>query len=255
MASLELQARLDNLLSIAQAETADIDLFAPIIIVERDECPICMIPLHINETETVFMSCCGKQICGGCIFTHKMTDFMNGVPIHEMKCAFCCQPTPTKVIKCLKKLMKKNNPGAFMQMADHYKRGQEVFQSDTKSLEMLIRAAELGNAKAFVHIGYHYKEEDMSKALEFWEVAAKKGSVRAHTYLAGFHQRNGDLKKSFKHWRVAASAGDKYSMDTLVKAYRDKQMSKEDLTQILREFQASSDAMGSKDRENARVLG
>jgi len=184
-----------------------------------------------------------------------MTDFMNGVPIHEMKCAFCCQPTPTKVTKALKKLMKKNNPGAFMRMADHYKRGEDAFQSDTKSLEMLIRAAELGNAKAFVHIGYHYKEEEMSKAVEFWEVAAKKGSVRAHTYLTGLYQRNGDLKKSFKHWRVAASAGDKYSMDTLVKAYRDKQMSKEDLTQILREFQASSDAMGSKDRENARVLG
>ena len=45
MASLELKARLDTLLSTAQAETADIDLFATIDIQEREECPICMIPL------------------------------------------------------------------------------------------------------------------------------------------------------------------------------------------------------------------
>jgi len=74
MVSLELEARLDSLLSIAQAETADIDLFAPIIIAEREECPICLIPFHINETETVFMSCCGKQICGGCAYKHMLTD-------------------------------------------------------------------------------------------------------------------------------------------------------------------------------------
>ena len=50
--NLELEARLDNLLSTAQAETAAIDLYAPIA--EREECPICMIPLPIKESETVF---------------------------------------------------------------------------------------------------------------------------------------------------------------------------------------------------------
>jgi len=38
MPTLELEARVDNLLATAQAETADIDLFAPIL--KRDECPI-----------------------------------------------------------------------------------------------------------------------------------------------------------------------------------------------------------------------
>lgn len=42
MPTLELDARLDNLLSTTQAETADIDLFAPIQ--EREECPICLLP-------------------------------------------------------------------------------------------------------------------------------------------------------------------------------------------------------------------
>ena len=43
MVSLELEARLDNLLATAQKETADIDLFAPIP--DKNECPMCMIPL------------------------------------------------------------------------------------------------------------------------------------------------------------------------------------------------------------------
>ena len=48
MISLELEARLDNLLCTAQAETADIDLLAPLIITEREECPICLLPLPTN---------------------------------------------------------------------------------------------------------------------------------------------------------------------------------------------------------------
>ena len=74
MPTLELEARLDNLLATAQAETADIDLFAPIIIAEREECPICMIPLPFLAKETRFMICCGKRICCGCTYKQTMTD-------------------------------------------------------------------------------------------------------------------------------------------------------------------------------------
>ena len=86
MVSLELEARLDNLLSTAQTETADIDLFAPIP--EREECPICMIPFHIEEGGVIFMSCCGKNVCKGCICKNVITDDQAGA---EHKCAFCRQ--------------------------------------------------------------------------------------------------------------------------------------------------------------------
>jgi hypothetical protein len=66
MATLDLEARLDNLLATAQEETKDIDLFAPIQ--EREECPICMIPLPMRDDETVFKLCCGKVICSGCVY-------------------------------------------------------------------------------------------------------------------------------------------------------------------------------------------
>lgn len=65
MVSLELEARLNNLLSTAQVETADIDQFEPIA--EREECTICLLPLPLKHNETTFMSCCGKNMLWMCL--------------------------------------------------------------------------------------------------------------------------------------------------------------------------------------------
>ena len=108
---------------------------------------------------------------------------------------------------------------------------------------MHMLTAELGNADAFTTIGYHYHrgiivKQDDSKAFAYYEVGAKKGSVRG---------------TSIKHVEVVASAGDKDSMDELMAKYKAKLLSKDDLTKILRAFQASSNAMKSKDRDDARA--
>jgi len=78
----------------------------------------------------------------------------------------------------------------------------------------------------------------------------------AHQELARFHcWENEDIQLCIKHFKVAASAGDKESMDTLtlMKMYKDKLLSKENLTQALRAFQTSENAMKSKDRDDARA--
>ena len=132
-------------------------------------------------------------------------------------------------------------------------------QSDTRALEMYIRAAELGHAEAFDHIGYYYRqgivvEQDKSKGLEYCEVAAKKGSLEAHQVLADFHGRNGNAELLLNHLKVAASAGYQESMDRLMWCYKKKLLSKEELTQTLHAFQTSSNEMKSKDRDEARVI-
>jgi len=258
MVSLELEARLDNLLSTAQEETIDIDIFAPIP--EREECPICLIPLP-NSNEVIYLSCCGKRICKGCINKNMITGLKKGKRILEQKCAFCQQTLAPgqKRIKSLKKLMKKNDPYAFIEMARCYKTGDWVFQSETKSLEMYIRAAELGHAVAFGKLGLYYEEgvlveQDTSKALEYHKIAAKKGSLNAHGYLSHFHGKNRHIQTSIKHMKVAASAGDKGAIDGLMAYFKDKFLSKEDLTQSLRAYQATNSEIMSKDRENARLF-
>ena len=94
----------------------------------------------------------------------------------------------------------------------------------------------------------------MSKAVAFDEVAAKKGAVIAHVMLAHFHTNTADNNKRIKHLTVAARAGDKDSMDDLMKAYKAKLLSKEELSQTLRAFQASTNEMKSKDRDDALLL-
>ena len=258
MVSLELEARLDNLLATAQAETANIDLFAPLI--DREDCPICMIPLPHREGGIRFMTCCGKNICTGCDRKHTDTEIKKGVTKIkkkgarkiELKCAFCCQPSPTNIIKALKKLTKKNNPSAIIQMASEYRSGNGVLQSDTKALEMIIRAAELGDTGAFQRLGKYYEdgiavEQNMSRALEFNEVAAKKGSMLAHLNLAIFHVEslvdNESVLKGIDHMKVAASAGCQEAMDMLLEIYKHELVTKEDLTRTLRAFQASDRIM------------
>ena len=81
-------------------------------------------------------------------------------------------------------------------------------------MEMHIRAAELGHIKAFDVIASYYEEgiavgEDVSKAQEFWVVAAKKGSIAAE---------------------LAANTGHQESMDSVMKLYRHNIVSKDYLT-------------------------
>ena len=55
----------------------------------REECPICMLPLPHDE-QTIFESCCGKDICKGCVYAMFETGGKN------MKlCPFCKTPHPT----------------------------------------------------------------------------------------------------------------------------------------------------------------
>jgi len=145
-------------------------------------------------------------------------------------------------------------------MARYYHLGNTgLIQSNTRALEMYICAAELGHAEAFVNIGCRYEEgtvveQNLSKTLEYYEVAAKKGSLSAHKFLLMFHGTNGDIQTSIRHIKVAACAGDQESMDNFMKAFRDELVSKEDLEQTLRAFQASKDLTKSKDREDIYAL-
>lgn len=257
MASLEIEARLDNLLTTTQTEMADVNLFAPIT--DRDECPICLLPFPIRMDSLSFFACCGKYVCVGCTYKNMMVEAdkaENGGVQREHKCPFCRLPINDKQ---LKKLIKKNHPLAFMQMGYHYQTGTGVIQSDSKSLDMFIRAAELGVAQAFVMIGNAYAAgeavaQDVSKALEYYEIAAKRGRILSHYYLALYREKSGDIQISINHLKVIACAGHQLAMDKLMNHYRNNSISKEDLAQTLRAYQASSDLMKSKERDEAQLV-
>ena len=92
----------------------------------REECPICMLPLPIDEDQVFFESCCGKVICLGCIYA---------MPMSEGKdlCAFCRTSTATsnkEEIKRMHKLMDKGNAEAFDMLAGYYVDGEMGLPQD-----------------------------------------------------------------------------------------------------------------------------
>ena len=53
----------------------------------KEDCPICMLPLPSLYTGKRYKSCCGKDICSGCIHAVQIRD---GAGL----CPFCRNPTP-----------------------------------------------------------------------------------------------------------------------------------------------------------------
>ena len=55
----------------------------------RGDCPICFLPLEIDESETTIYSCCCKRICNGCSYSNQVREVERKL---EHKCPFCRQP-------------------------------------------------------------------------------------------------------------------------------------------------------------------
>ena len=71
-----------------QAALHDVELFKrpP----QKEDCPICMLPLPSLSTGSKYSSCCGKIICGGCVLAVALRDK------DEKKCQFCRTPAPNE---------------------------------------------------------------------------------------------------------------------------------------------------------------
>ena len=242
----DLNNKLNELLLRGQTEVADIDLFAPIP--PKEDCPICFLPLPIRNDESCYMTCCGTVLCFGCMYSSRA----NGL---KDLCAFCRQPFARNAridSARLKKRMEHQDPMAFNMMAHKYGTGEGgVEVNDRKALDLSIRAAELGRAEAYYNVaskGFVIG----SKARAWFEVSAKKGFYQAHEHLGEVEETSGNINTAIKHWTVAANAGSQSALNMLMKAYRNSQFSKEELAQVLRDFQASNDETKGEARVDFR---
>jgi len=46
----------------------------PIAVADREECPLCLIPLPIKERDILFTPCCGIIICNGCRYKEVLNE-------------------------------------------------------------------------------------------------------------------------------------------------------------------------------------
>jgi TPR repeat protein len=176
----------------------------------------------------------------------------------EPKCPFCREPwAKERSDKNLewKKRAEANDPMALFSVG---KKFYEEGDYDT-AFEYFTKAVESGNVEANRFLSFLYRdgngvEKDKKKQVYHLEEGAIAGNHAAR-YDLGFVEF-GDFKRTdraVKHWIIAASNGQNEAMKVLKDGYRQGLVTKDDLLQVLRAYQAAIDATKSPQREEANA--
>lgn len=159
------------------AELRDELLFKQLESTHFGDCPICMLPMPLDNEDYELKWCCSKLICNGC--HHQCT-------VRELQerdlfpdCQFCREPLPhprdfeKKFMKQLRKRVKANDPVAMYLMGgDQYAKGNYV-----GAFEWYTKAAGLGYMEVHYKLATMYQdglgvEKDVEKTMHHFEEAA-----------------------------------------------------------------------------------
>ena len=216
------------------------------------DCPICCLPLPNDGQQCVFMTCCSKMICVGCIYAYKKRQLEGRL---EPKCPFCREPAPDMYEEQIERLMKRveaNDPVAIQEMGTgRYQRGDY-----NSAFEYYSRAAALGDVEAHYRLSmmYHFGqgvEKDEKKQIHHLTEAAIRGHPSARNNLGCVEWESGTVDRAAKHWIIAAKLGNDKSLERVKDLYKDGLVKKEDFSAALRGYQTAINAMKSPQREEA----
>ena len=198
----------------------------------------------------VYYPCCGKFICGGCVYSLKKSGNIG-------TCPFCNASAIGKTAeegagKSTMKRVEANDAGAICQLGSLYYHRREGYpQNETKAIELYTRAAALGNRKACYNLAdaYHTRG-DLKKARFHIEAAAMAGREVTRFNLGCLDENSGNIERAIKHWTIAASAGFHSSMHNLLIALEKGHVSKESIDSTLKAYNNSCAEMRSEARDN-----
>ena len=222
--------------------------------VEPKECPICLIPLPLDDSQIQFQTCCGKLICDGCIYGMKMS---KGKDL----CAFCRTPnakSEDEHIKRTSKLIDKGIGRAFHFMAGLYAQGLYGMQQDyRKANELWLKAGELGCTDGYFNLAKSYSlgsrgvEPDKKKVIHYYELAAMGGQVVSRHNLGCLEGKAGNNQQALKHFMIAARAGHKTALEAVKKGYEYGLVTKDEYASTLRAYHERRKDMKSDERDQA----
>jgi hypothetical protein len=220
----------------------------------NEDCPICMLPLPHLTSGWRYKSCCGKDICSGCIRAVQIRDGGLGL------CPFCrtpTTPTPEGAIEQHNKRVEMKDAKAMYEMGNYYYHGSHGLPQDhAKALELWHRAAELGSAKPYYGIGVAYHvgngvERDEKKSVHYWKLAAMGGNVEARHNLGSLEANAGNYDRALKHQMIAVGSGYSASLSAIQQMYKYREATKDDYIQALRTYQAYLGEIKSPQRDEA----
>jgi len=227
----------------------------------REDCPICFLPLPLQNKGMNYQACCGKLICMGCIFAVMFTEIENG---HlRGLCPFCreTEPSNAEALERTRNRAAKDQPNSIHQLGAYYSSDdQGVPQDYQKAIELRLRAGELGNASSYFSIASTYAmglgdvKKDMAKARYYFELAAMGGDVQARHNLGGFELREGNFDRAMKHFVISAAVGFDDSLTTVQWGYKNGHLTKDDFRKALSAHKKAQDEMTSEQRDLAAKL-
>ena len=123
------------------------------------------------------------------------------------------------------KWVKKGKAWAMVILAERYKDGVGVKQSDKKAIKMYEMAAKRGNATAQYNLGVFYDQGDhgvtksSTRAVEYYTLAAEQGNKQAQFNLGRMYATGEGVEPSFSKarewWTKSAAQGIKEAIDGL----------------------------------------
>ena len=215
------------------------------------DCPICCLPLPLDETKSGFHDCCGKVICDGCFYANRMRESEAGM---EPSCVFCGEPyTLIPDEEDERRMMKRielNDPVAMCRLGRN-KLDEEDY---SVAFEYFSKATELGDLDAHFRLAcmYHHGKGvdiDVGKTIYHTREAAIGGHPGARYELGCAEWDDGNYDRAVKHWIIAATQGHDDAIKGLKDCHEDGIVSKDDLASALRAHQAAVDATKSPERE------
>ena len=153
--------------------------------------------------------------------------------------------------------MKVGDPIAIGKMGSYYRDGKYGFPQDiNKALEFWQRAAKLGYTRAFNNIGNTYYNGDgvkvhREKAKHYYELGAMGGDETARCKLGIMEVLADNFDRAVKHFVIAISSGDNGSLETIQKLYSLDLVKKEEYTKALQIYQTYLGGIKSKQRDEA----
>lgn len=207
------------------------------------DCPVCFLPLPIEDESYDISPCCGQLICSGCRYAMGLSS--------QRRCPYCraLPATEDQVIALVRKRVELNDAENTFCLGCSYYYGYNGLSKDKhKAFELFLRAADLGSPRACTNAGTEYlsgtvTEKDLERSKFYLEKGAKLGQVKSrHQLLA------------FRHWKISASLGLRFSLDRFHDGYKQGMLRKEEYETVLRASYKAKAETWSKEREVAVQL-
>jgi tetratricopeptide (TPR) repeat protein len=229
------------------AELRDDDLFTQPGISHLGECPICCLPLPIDESKSPVYTCCCKLICNGCSHANHLREAQQARHSKyrlEQRCPYCREllpVTPEEANKNYSKRIKANDPVAMVQVGKKRCHGGDY----EGAIEYFTKAAALGDIGGHYNLSIMYAtgegvEKDEKKEVYHLEEAAIGGHPGARCNLGVHEWKRGKFDRAIKHFTIAAKLGSDKALDNVKMRFAHGYVSNEEYAAALRGHQAAA---------------